>query len=263
MEDRAKQRARIFTILGVILALAAGGGTYFYASQAQTAAPPVEEKTDVVVATRDLLPRQAVQASDVTIQKFPVSIAPPTAAKKADEVVGKVLVSPVSRGEPLTPIRWTVAQGQAAFTVLPPGTELKPDSPHYRALSITVPDANAVGGNIVPGDIVDIIATVSLDPNKFFTPTPPTPPDPNRVVDFQTKTIFEGVPILAKTATTYTIRVSDLVTAEKFYYLQSAGAQLAMVLRDAKDERVVPTQGTSFPNIYRDFSFKIVTRINP
>lgn len=264
LEDRAKRRARLFTVLGIVLALGAAGLTYVVASQGQQQAAPVEEKVDVVVAVRDLQARQVIAASDVTVAKYPITVAPPGAAKDPKEVIGRILVAPVSRNEPITSIRWTVPQGQAAFSVLPPGEELKPDSPNYRVISITVSDSNAVGGNIQPGDTVDLIATLNLDPNAKFNPPPAAnaTPDPKFVTDFQTKTIFESLPILAKAGGVYTIRISDLQTAQKLYYLQAAGAQLAMALRAGKDDRVVATQGTSFPSIYQDFGFKVVTRVD-
>lgn len=263
MEDRAKRRARLFTIVGFILALGAAGGTYFYASSAQVAAPPEEAKVDVVVATRDLQARQQIQASDVTIAKYPVAVAPASAASDPQDVIGRILTAPVGRNEPLTPNRWSVAQGQNAFTVFPPGQEPTPDSPHYRALSISVADANAVGGNLVPGDIVDLIATINLDPNKYFNPPPPAQADPTRVLDFQTKVIYESVSILARTGTVYTIRVPSLENAQQLYYLQASGAQIAIILRAALDERTPTTAGTSFPNIYQTFGYQIVRRINP
>ena len=263
MEDRAKRRARLFTILGLVLALAAAGGTYLFASQAQSVSPGVvqEEKVPVVVAVRDLSNRQVIEAADVTVAQYPVAVAPPTAARDPKEVVGRILVSPVARNEPITAVRYTVPQGQAAFTVLPPGEVLTPTSPNYRALSITVADQNAVGGNLVPGDIVDIISTVQLDPCAKFNPPPPQQCDQKFVADFQAKTIYENVPILDRKGQVYTIRVSDLSDVQKFYYLQASGAQLSMVLRAAKDERVVQTTGTSFPRIYQDFGFKVSTRI--
>jgi Flp pilus assembly protein CpaB len=262
LEDRAKRRARLFTILGLVLALAAAGGTYLFASQAQSVGPALqpEEKVPVVVAVRDLSNRQIIEASDVTVAQYPVAVAPPTAARDPKDVVGRILTSPVARNEPITAVRYTVPQGQAAFTVLPPGEVLTPTSPNYRALSISVSDQNAVGGNLVPGDIVDIISTVSIDPCQKFNPPPPSPCDQRYVVDFQSKTIYENVPILDRKGQVYTIRVSDLSDVQKFYYLQSAGSQLAMVLRAAKDERVVATSGTSFPTVYKDFGYKSIPR---
>jgi len=263
LEDRAKRRARLFTILGLVLALAAAGGTYLFASQTQTVAPAVEDKVDVVVAVRDLSARQLIAASDVTVAKYPVSVAPPSAARDPKDVIGRILVAPVARNEPITAVRWTVPQGQAAFTVLPPGEELKADSPNYRVISITVADQNAVGGNLVPGDSVDLIATISLDPCAKFTPIPPQQCPQQRVVDFQAKIIYESVPILAKAGAVYTIRISELQSVQRLYYLQAAGAQLAMALRAPKDDRIVATQGTSFQEIYSTFGYKVNDRFNP
>jgi len=263
LEDRAKRRARLFTILGLVLALAAAGGTYLFASQAQTVAPQVEEKVSVVVAVRDLQARQIIDASDVTVAQYPIGVAPPTAAKDPKDVVGRILTSPVSRNEPITAVRWTVPQGQAAFTVMPAGETLTPTSPNYRALSITVADQNAVGGNLQPGDIVDVIGTIKIDPCISFLPVPPQACDPKRYADFQAKTIYESVPILARTGAVYTIRVGDLETVQKLYYLQASGAQLAMVLRAAKDDRVVTTTGTSFERVYKDFGYKVTERFSP
>jgi Flp pilus assembly protein CpaB len=263
LEDRSRRRARLFTIVGVVLALVSGGVTYLYANQASQTLPQQEEKAPVVVAARDLAARQAVGASDVTVASYPKSLVPPAALTEPDEVIGKVLTVAVARGEPVLPAKFAQHQGQAAFTVLPAGVELRPDSPSYRAMSINVPDQNAVGGNIVPGDIVDLVATVNVDPMKFFTPAPPAPPDQNRVVDFSSKVILENVSVLAKTNTIYTIRLNDLAMAEKIVYLQTSGATVSMLLRAPKDERVVATGGSGFERVYRDFGFTHTRRFGP
>jgi Flp pilus assembly protein CpaB len=262
LEDRAKRRARLFTIVGFILAIAAAGGTYLYGGgQVEQVAPPEEAKVDVVVATRDLSARQQIEAADVTVAKYPATVAPPGAARDPREVIGRVLTGPVARNEPITQVRFATKQGEAAFTVFPPGETLTPNSPHYRAMSISVPDQNAVGGNLVPGDIVDVIVTINIDPHKYFEPTPPAPPNQRNVVDFQSKMALATVSILAKAATIYTIRVGDLDTAQRITYLQASGAQLSLVLRAPKDERVAQTQGASFPTIYLTHGFRVVQRL--
>ena len=53
MQDGSRRRARLILILGVVLALLAGGGTFLYASQSQTATAPVIPTTPVLVAARD------------------------------------------------------------------------------------------------------------------------------------------------------------------------------------------------------------------
>lgn len=243
----------------MVLALVAGGGTYIVASSAQTAAPPPEPKSPIVVAVRDLAARQAIAASDIKIEQYPTTVIPPTAIAKPEDVIGKILTQPVARGEPILPNKFAQQQGVAAFSVLPPGEELKPDSANWRAMSLTVTDANAVGGNIQPGDSVDMIVTLNIDPLKFF----PLPADPNRVADFSSKIILENVAILARQGTIYTVRINDLAIAEKLTYLQSSGGQVVMLLRAPKDDRTPRTTGVTFESVYRDFAFPTAKRFAP
>lgn len=260
MEDRSKRRARLFTIIGVILALAAGGGTYLVATSTQTAAPPPEQRGPVVVAVRDLQARQEVRAADVAVASYPVSLIPPAALTTTEAVVGRIVTTPVARGEPFLPAKF-VAVGTAPFVVLPAGHELEPTSPHFRAMSISVPDSNAVGGNLRAGDMVDILVTVNIDPARFFLPAPPEPPDPLRVPDFSSKVILEHVPILAREGSVYTIRITDLATAEQLAYLQASGGQIALLLRAPDDERLPPTAGAAFENVFQVFGFPTTTRL--
>lgn len=263
MEDRTKRRARLFTVVGFVIAAVGGGATYLYAS---TAAPtqqaPVEEKGEVVVAARDLPARTSITPSDVTIAQMPRALIPVTAITKTDDVKDKILTVPVARGEFITPTKFQ-AVGQAPFTVLPTGVTFDANLPPYRAMSINIPDTNAVGGNIQAGDMVDIIATFNVDPNKFFNPAPPAPADPRRVADFFSRIIMANVPVLAKIGSVYTIRVQDLALAERLAYMQASGVTLMMLLRAPRDERPTNTTGANFPSIYQGFGVQITTRINP
>jgi Flp pilus assembly protein CpaB len=131
------------------------------------------------------------------------------------------------------------------------------NSPNFRAMSITVPDQNAVGGTILAGDIVDMVFTLQFDPQtKLQRPTA------QQTTDFSAKIILERLPILARLAAVYTIRV-DAVTAERIAYLQSSGGQIAFLLRAPKDERASGSTGATFGDIYTNFRVKIPEKINP
>ncbi len=257
MEDRSRRRATLFTILGVVFALLAGGGTYLVASSANTAPPPPEEKGPVVVAARDLLARQAITAADVTIAQFPKTLIPVAAETDVTKVVGRVLTVPVVRGEVILPTKYATAQ--AAFSVIPPEQKLTetgalpPGAPNYRVLVLTVPDLQAAGGILQPGDNVDIVATVQVDPAKFFT----GPADPNRVADTAVRTILENMVILARTGGAYTFRVPEVTLAEKLIYLQSSGVSLTLLLRPPKDERVINSVGATYEAMFKEFKFPI------
>jgi Flp pilus assembly protein CpaB len=176
-------------------------------------------------------------------------------------VLGKVTIQAIGVGVPILPSMFSDPKNPA-FVVIP-ASFLGPDgapaagSPSFRAMSITVSDANAVGGAIVPGDIVDVLFTMQFDPQRFLQKT-----TADQQADFSAKIILERVPILARLASVYTIRV-DALTAERIAYLQSSGGQLNFLLRAPKDERASGSQGATFGDIFRNFNIKIPQKVTP
>ena len=262
MEDRSKRRARLVLIVGILIAILAGGMTYVASSGSKTAAPPPVETKDVLVAARDLPPRSALTAADVKIQKYPVDLVPPTALAKPEDVIGKIAQTSLSAGEPILPSRFAAA-GAASFTVFPPnaqppaGQAIPAGTPDYRAMSITVADALAAGGAVQVGDIVDVLFTFSLDPTKYFTGT-----DPNRLPDISSKIVLQNIPVIARTLSVYTIR-TDAQTAEQIAYLGAAGGTMSFLLRAGQDQRQASTTGVTFAAAFRKFSFPVPGKIAP
>jgi Flp pilus assembly protein CpaB len=262
VEDRSRRRARLVLIVGVLIAILAGAGTFLLSSgtKSESVAPVVT--TDVLVASRDLPPRTALTAADLKVQKYPVDLAPPTAMTKADEAIGKIIQQSVAAGEPILPGKFAAA-GAVSFTVVPPNAQPAPNqpiaagTPDYRVMSITVADANAVGGAVQVGDIVDLLFTLNLDPVKYFTGN-----DQNRFADFATKITLQNLPILARTAAVYTIR-TDAQTAEQVAYLLASGGQVQFLLRAAQDQRQAATNGGSFGPVERRFGFPVPVKIAP
>lgn len=261
MQDGSKRRARLILIIGVVLALFAGAGTFFYASSAQTAPAQVIQTTPVLVAAREIPAKTALTAADLKLQEYNVDAKPAAALSKAEDAVGKITVQAISVGEPIMPTKFADPKS-ATFVVIPAAFldangAIKSDTPNLRAMSITVPDQNAVGGVIQPGDVVDLMFTLQFDPAKFITR-----PRPEQTPDFSAKIILERIPILARLAAVYTIRV-DTVTAERIAYIQASGGQLAFLLRAPKDERAAGTTGTTFGDVQSAFKLKIPEKITP
>ncbi|HZP95342.1 MAG TPA: Flp pilus assembly protein CpaB [Candidatus Limnocylindria bacterium] len=261
MQDGSKRRARLILIIGVVLALFAGAGTFFYASSAQTAPAPVIQTTPVLVAAREIPAKTTLTAADLKVQDYNVDAKPVAALARPEDAVGKVTVQAISVGEPLLPTKFADPKSPT-FVVIPASFldasgAIKSDTPNLRAMSITVPDANAVGGAVQPGDIVDILFTLQFDPVKFISK-----PKPEQTSDFSAKIILERVAVLARLNNVYTIRV-DTVTAERIAYLQASGGQLAFLLRAPKDERAAGTTGTTFGDIETAFKLKIPEKITP
>lgn len=261
MQDGSKRRARLILIIGIVLALFAGAGTFFYASSAQTQTAPVIPTTPVLVAAREIPAKTTLTAADLKVQQYNVDAKPAAALVKPEDAIGKVTIEGISVGEAVLPTKFSDPKNPA-FVVIPatfigPDGAPKSDAPNFRAMSITVPDSNAVGGTVQPGDIVDIMFTLNFDPVKFIDK-----PKPTQTQDFSAKIILERVTILARTTNIYTIR-TDATTAERLAYLQSSGGQLAFLLRAPKDERASGTTGTTFGGVYRAFQLPVPEKITP
>ena len=239
MQDGSKRRARLVLIIGIVLALVAGAGTFFYASSATTTTAPVIQTTPVLVASREIPAKTALTAADLKVQEFNLDAKPAAALSKPEDAIGKIVIQNISVGEPILPTKFSDPKAPT-FVVIPANFldangAIKSDTPNLRAMSITVGDAAAVGGAVQPGDIVDLLFTFQFDPSKFLKS-----PKPEQTSDFSSKIILERIAILARTGSVYTIRV-DTTTAERIGYLQSAGGTLAFLLRAPKDERAAGT----------------------
>jgi pilus assembly protein CpaB len=263
VEDRSRRRARLVLIVGILIAVLAGAMTYVVSSGSKSAeAPPPVATSDVLVAARDLPARSAITAADVKVAKYPVDLVPPTALTDPKDAVGKIAQQSLAAGEPLLPGKFAAA-GAASFTVFPPnaqppaGQAIPAGTPDYRAMSLTVGDAVAAGGFIQVGDLVDLLVTFSLDPTKYFTGT-----DPNRLPDFSAKVVLQNIPIIARTASVYTIR-TDAQTAEQIAYLNASGGTMSFLLRAGQDQRTAATTGAVFGNAFKKFQFPVPAKIAP
>jgi pilus assembly protein CpaB len=223
--------SRILLGLGVLIAVIAGAGTYFYAGAARNAPPTDVAMVDVLVAARDIQARSALGSNDVKVVQLPRDVAPANALHDASGAAGLITTVLLVANEPVLPAKLAQPGTEGHIAVLPPGTTIGSSSPAYRAMSLSVPDANAAGGAIVAGDHVDILYTLSLI-------------EPTRN-EFIGRIVLQDIPVLAKTITTYTFRV-DAATAERIAALQASGGALQLLLRAPGDARAAGTAGASF-----------------
>ena len=222
------KRGKFIVILGVVLALAAGGAAFFLINQAQQQAGQSGLKTvSVVVAARPIPARKPVEADDVAVRQVPLDPTNSDAIiiKQPDQVIGRVLAVSVLQDQMITlnMLASTAAGGQ--FSILEPGESIAPGSQALRAVSLTVPDDRAVGGLLVPGMTVDVFtsATVNVPQDliaagKFYT-------------DKSTKITYQNMVILARAGTFYVVRASVAV-AEEISHLQASGnATFSLAMR--------------------------------
>jgi len=262
VEDRSRRRARLVLIVGMLFALGAGVATFFYAQTQKSEAPAPIPTSQVVVAARDIPGKTQITPADIKLVKMNTDAVPTTAIQDSAQVVGRITLVSISAGEPILPSRLAGPNG-AAFVVIPAEAigangAPNPGSPNYRAMSITVADAQAAGGAILPGDIVDVLYTITFTPDKYLVN-----PQPQRnSADVSARIVLERVPILARTLSVYVIR-TDAATAERIGFLTASGGQLQLLLRGPKDDRATGTTGATFRTIQPEFKIQIPEKISP
>lgn len=230
-----RRRAKVIIAIGLILAIAAGGAAFFLINQAQQQAGQDSlQKVSIVVAKRQIAARKTLEADDVERRDVPVDAtnAEGVFSKEAD-VIGLIAGITILSGQPIYAnlLASSVQGGQ--FSILEPGATVGPSSPAWRAVSVTVPDDRAIGGQVQPGDTVDVFVTapvsipVDLAAAGRYT------------ADKSTKIVYQNLVVLSKATTFYILRV-PVAMAEEINHLQATGsAAFSFALRPAQDTRLV------------------------
>ena len=233
----SSRRGKWIVAVGLLLAVVAGGGAFFVVSQAQQQAGQTGVQTSaVVVAAKDIAGRKVIDAADLEVRQLPVDGATAQGVfADGSKLIGLMTGVPILKGQPVYANMLAGQSQGTGFSILAPGETVSPDSPAWRAVSITVPDDRAVGGLLQPGSSVDVFVTSTITipqdvslAGKYFT-------------DKSTKVVYQDMLILAKTATSYVLRASISV-AEEISHLQASGAgAFSLALRPPQDLRDVDT----------------------
>ena len=254
------RRGRVIIILGVLLALVAGGTSFFLINSAQQSAGQGSlQKVSIVVAARDIAPRTQIQAADVVLREVPLDAINATGVvTKPADLIGAVLAIPVSIGQPIYVNMIASASGGSGFSILGPNETVGPDSENWRAVSITIPDDRAVAGTLVAGQTIDIFMTAALG-----APAAPSGGPSLYYADQATKVTYQNVVILARSANFYIIRCSLTVAEEIEHMLATGTVSFSAALRPGQDiryvdvtklgattNRILQKYGLPFPVIY-------------
>jgi pilus assembly protein CpaB len=224
---------RVFIVL--VLALTTGGalayGTYSYIQNAPVKTVSVPTRP-VVVASSDLQLGAELRADDLQVVEWPANAVPEGAFSQQSELVGRGLIAPVVRFEPLLSSK--VASKEA-------GSGLPPAIPQgMRAVSVRVNEVIGVAGYVLPGNHVDVLVTA-------------TPNDQR--ADITTKVVLTNVQVL--TAGTKLEQTGDkgkpvavtvvtlLVTPEQAERLTlgSTEGKIQLALRNPLDQSAPATPG--------------------
>jgi len=147
-------RNRIFAVLAIAI-LAGGGlayGTYnlMQNQPVKTVATPTQP---VVVAAADLAIGSEIKQEDLQVVSFPAGVSPEGSFAKAGDIVGRGLIVPVVKNEPILEAKLAPKEAGAGLPpVIPEG---------MRAVSVRVNEVVSVAGYVLPGTRVDVVATAS------------------------------------------------------------------------------------------------------
>ena len=232
------RRGRWIVVIGVALAIVAGGAAFFLINQAQQEAGQAGlQKVAVVVAAQTIPARKIIEATDVTVREIPIDQTNEQGiASTPDKVIGRVPAVAILQGQMvLTNLLASSTEG-GQFTVLGPEESVGPDSPEWRAVSMTVPDDRAVGGLLTPNQTVDVFVTAAVN---VLTDSQNGIGKEGYYTDKSTKLSYQDMLILAKTGTYYILK-APLDVAEEISHLQASGAaSFSLALRPDTDTRLV------------------------
>jgi Flp pilus assembly protein CpaB len=127
----------------------AAGALVIVAAVVALRSDPQGDRTEIVVAARDLAAGVELTADDVRLENRTAATVPDGAQSDVDAVVGATLAGPARRGEVLTDVR--VLGPRLAESVAGPDTRIVP-----------LPLADSAVLDLVrPGDVVDVLAAGS------------------------------------------------------------------------------------------------------
>lgn len=253
--DKNSKRSKLYIAVGLVIALIVGGLVFVALrfSNIGSGETAVEER-QVVVAARSIASRKPIEEGDLVMRTVAADPTNATAFARIDEVLGRITGVPIAPGQLVTPnVLASTTSGQA-YSILEAGQEFDPNGPPLRAVSVNVGDDKAVAGTLQPGQTVDLIVTLNVNPlaGKKAQTVAAQAGDP--IAGPSTKVTLQKVTILARNGGSYILR-TDLTTAEKIIELTAAGGQFAMVLRPEPDDRVADTPGSTLDQLIEEFGF--------
>jgi Flp pilus assembly protein CpaB len=129
----------------------AAGGLVVLAAVTAVRSNPDDDRTEVVVATRDLTPGAALTPDDVRLEKRSTTMLPDGTQADLAAVIGSTLAGPTRRGEVLTDVR--LLGTRLAESTAGPGARIVP---------LHLADG-ALIDLVRIGDVVDVLAAPSTE----------------------------------------------------------------------------------------------------
>lgn len=195
--------SRTLPLIGVSLVM--GLGAAWMADSwlsARLNATPDDHLRSVVVATVEIPFGQMVEAQQVTTVRMPMDTIPDDALDSSDKAVGKIATFDILRGDVMRGARLSEHLGGSTLASL-----IATDK---RAISVRVDDVVGVGGFLLPGNRVDVLATKTTNAGS------------NSAVS---RTILENLRVLAVDQTAGTDKTQPVVVRAVTLEMTTAEAE--------------------------------------
>jgi Flp pilus assembly protein CpaB len=244
---------RLFIIVGLLLAVLAGGGVFLLGSLASPGGGLAGPSQSIVVAATDIPLRAPITATDLTTEK--VSGVFTNVYTKPSDVVELIAQVNIHKGTIITSdmlakdVGLLTAGSAPAYLPLAPG---------YVALTIPTSEQQGVAGHVVIGDYITVIAAIQI---TTFKTNPGTAQTGSQLI---VKTVFHDLRIIGvgpasinvqpasgTTATTNAGPVGGVTSsltiemtqcdAEYMEWFLNVASQLKYTLESFKDYQPAPT----------------------
>jgi pilus assembly protein CpaB len=203
----------------------------------------------MVAAAKPLDPGTVIQAGDLTEIDWPVNFPLEGSFTKAQDVVGRVAVLPISAKEPIREAYLATAGAVGLTTKIPEG---------MRAVAVDTNDVTNVAGFLYPGARVDVLVTFQPDTGK------------GAGQEWMTSTVLQNVEVLSTgerivpdpSGKPQKVRqVTMLLSPEDSQKLVLASTQgnIRLILRNGADQQ----QADHRPVVFKDFEITSVPRPSP
>jgi pilus assembly protein CpaB len=214
-------------IVMILLSLIAGVAAVFLAARwvGQQAA---QSTTPVIVASRDLDPGAPLTAAMLQQSPWPSGAVPVGAFTDAKKLEGRVILSPVFKGEPVLEPKLAPEGTKGGLPSLIQNGK--------RAISVKVNEVVGVAGFALPGSFVDVMVHISDNKNK-----PVSKIVLNRILVLAVAQEANRDETKPKVVNAVTLEVTP-EQAEKIDLARSIGA-LSLVLRNPIDSKEMETAG--------------------
>ena len=233
----------LYIVLAVVAGLVATVSVHKYVSlKTRVVQKPM---APVVVASEEIAPGTALSTSVVKTVSWPQELVPPGAPPNYEAVKDRVVIVPVSKGEPILMTK-LAPEG----TIAGLGGLL---SEGNRAISVRVDDVSGNAGFIKPGDHVDVLMSM---------------PVPNSHEEHYSKTILQNIVVLStgqiweqqqqdqKPVIVKTVTLEVKPEQGEILDLASNQGKIRLVLRSRNNLEVAQTNGVVTSQLVNVFTPK-------